>query len=465
MQRAHEWRVLRVAVIASDAVAIALAFALAWALTHDVHASGGAPAALTLRHVIRIGAYTAGWMLLLAAYHLYDSESLLDGFAQYERIAQASTTGLLLLVGILAVLDGEALIPRSLLLVSWLLSVVVLASSRFVMRRIVWRLRRHGYFRARMLIVGAGEDGVAVAEQIGSYASGAAEVVGFLDEYAAVGTRVSGCYEVLGEPMDLMRAVRRTAATDAILVPQAMSWEALQVLLQGEPASWGLRHVWLAPALRDLLTTGMEVHRRGSLPLLSVTGLRIGGLEGALKRAFDIIVTLLLLPVVVPVCAAIALWLAGVRHCRPLLRTPIIGDGRRRFMLYTFVPDPLLRRLHVWRLPALLNVLRGNMSLVGPRPMRSALESQYRTWQAMLVCVRPGLTGPWWLLSGTARLSIVAEVAVDLAYIRQYSIWADMHIFALTLRSLCSKRRRAGHEPETLAQPAEMASSAGATTP
>lgn len=469
MKSERAWHVLRVTVIGADALAIAVAFGLAWAITSHLR-DGNTLAAITLTRLVHLGIYIAGWMLLLAAYHLYDSEALLDGFAQYERIAQASTTGLLLLVGVLAVLEGDTLLPRSLLLLSWLLSVLVLGASRFVMRRFVWRLRRRGLFRARTLIVGAGEDGIAVAEQLGSYAPGGAEVVGFLDEYAAPGTLIQG-YEVLGEPLELARIARQTVATEAVLVPQAISWESLQVLLQRESASWGLQHMWLAPAIRDLLTTGMDVHRRGSLPLLSIEGLRIGGLEGALKRTLDIGITLLLLPVVLPVGLVIALWLAAVRRVRPIVPTEVIGRGRRRFMLLTFPPLPLLRQLHLWRLPALFNVVRGDVSLVGPRPIQTALESRYRRWQSILACVRPGLTGPWWLLNGTRRLSIDTEVVVDLSYIRHYSIWSDLHILGMTVQLLWERRQGQASEPVAEAQAgasgpaAEVTSSTRAPAP
>lgn len=467
VQRGREWRVLRLAMIGSDAVAITLAFGLAWEITRLLR-DGASAVTIAPMPVEHLTIYVVGWMLLLAAYRLYDTEALLDGFAQYERIAQASTTGLLLLVGILALLEGDAVLPRTLLLLSWLLSVVVLGASRFVARRVVRRLRRRGYFRARTLIVGGGADGIALADQISAYAPGAAVVVGFLDEYMATGTQIQS-YEVLGEPLEIARVASRTAATEAILVPQAISWESLQVLLEGEPATWGLQNVWLAPAMRDLLTTGMEVHWRGSLPLLSVTGLRIGGLEGLLKRALDVGVTLLLLPVVIPISALVTLWFVAARRAVPVVRTRVIGDGRRRFTMYTFPPEPVLRQLHLWRLPALLNVLRGDISLVGPRPILVTLETRYRPWRTMLACVRPGLTGPWWLVSGTRRLSIAAEVAVDLSYIRNYSIWSDLHILALTLRRLCSRAKspepESAPQHEAAEQAAEVIHSTGATAP
>jgi len=79
--------------------------------------------------------------------------------------------------------------------------------------------------------------------------------------------------------------------------------------------------------------------------------------------------------------------------------------------------------------------------------------------------VRPGLTGPWWLLSGTRQLSIAAEVAVDLSYIRHYSIWSDLHILAATARRLCARQQGARPRPEAHAAAAEIVNSTRATVP
>lgn len=430
MHHRRQWQVLQVAVAGADACAIALAFTLVFLLSLDPQGAVARPHVLAWR-VLHISIYIVGWMILLAIYRLYEPEYLLDGLQQYTRIAQASTAGLLI-IGLDALLDGSALISRSWLLASWLLSILSLGITRFLARRIVRHLRCRGLFRSRLLIVGAGEDGLAIADQIAGAASNAAEVVGFLDEYSALGAPVGNRGEVLGEPLALARVARDVDATDAIIVPQAISWESLQVLMQGRADDWGVQRLWLSPALRDLLTTGMEVHLRGSLPLLSVSGPRITGVESVLKRSLDLAVVLAVLPVALPLCLVIALWLRLVRGATPLACQRVIGRNRREFTLLTFPPTPGLRRLHLWRLPALINVLVGNLSLVGPRPIARSLGIEYRPWQLMLASVRPGLTGPWWLLSGSGRLAVEAEVGLDLGYIRGYTIWLDIRLLALT---------------------------------
>lgn len=435
MQRRRQWRVLQLCTVCMDACAITLAFSLVFTITAvstDVRLH-----TLAWR-AIHIALYIVGWVALLAIYRLYELEYVVDGFEQYSRIIQASTAGLLI-VSLVAMLDGTVILSRLWFIASWVLSIVSLGVGRFLMRRVVRALRRRGQFRWRWLIVGAGEDGLAIANQLARSAPNAAEVVGFLDEYCALGTPVGEHGYVLGEPLMLARVARELDATDAIVIPQAISWEALQVLMQGTPDQWGVQHLWLAPALRDLLTTGMEVHQRGSLPLLSVVGPRITGLESMLKRGLDIGVVLLSLPVVVPLGLAIALWIALARGTAPIVRHRVIGRDRHECMLLSFPAIPVLQRFHLWRLPTLFNVLVGDLSLVGPRPIAWSFETEYHSWQLMLTSVRPGLTGPWWLLSGTASRKVEAEVSLDLIYIQSYTIWQDLRVLARTARRVLTQ--------------------------
>lgn len=434
MSDQRAWRWLRLAVVCTDACAITLAFLLVFAISPVVEPTI-TPLSLGSWRVLRLVIYVVGWLALLAIYRLYEPEYLLDGFQQYTRIVQASTTGLLL-VALVALLDAKPT-PRFVLLSSWTLSLLALGLTRFLLRRVVWALRRRGIFRSRVLVVGAGEDGWAIADQITDYAPGAADVVGFLDEYSPIGTRIAGS-QVLGEPQALARIARETGATDAILIPQGIGWESMQHLLQGGPQRWGVQRMWLAPASRDLLTTGLEVHQRGSLPLLAVSGPRIAGMEAAMKRGLDLLLVLLVLPVAAPVCAGIIAWRAARGRTPILLRRQIVAR-RRRFTMLTFAPDTALRRWHVWRLPALLNVLRGDLSFVGPRPIEAAMEASYLPWRLMLTSVRPGLMGPWWLLSGSVHTSMTAEVGLDLAYIRNYTIWSDLRLLALMVRRLVAR--------------------------
>lgn len=434
MRASREWHLAQACVVCVDAAAITIA--LLFALTFYPHAPMACPlwcGGWTPLHEV---GYVILWLVLMSGARLYSYERLIEGFQQYARLVQ--TAGyVLLLTGLFVLIAGDRLAPRHWLLAVWLLSTGALGIERWLVHRFVRGLRRQGILQARVLIVGAGEDGLAIAHQLMAHARGTRKLLGFLDEYRAVGTRI-GDAEVLGEPLALAAIARSFRATEAVIVPQAISWESLQILLQSEAQEWGLQHVWLAPAFRDLLTTGMEVQEHGGLPLIGVARLRIVGLNAALKRGLDIGLSLLMLPVALPLCLSIAAWLAWVQRRPPLDRQQMVGRHQRSFNFYTFPPLPALRRWHVWRLPVLLNVLRGQMSLVGPRPVTRTISGEYRPWRLMLSSVRPGLTGPWWLISGSWDRSTAEEVGVDLSYIRNYTLWTDLRLLMLTLRRLLS---------------------------
>jgi lipopolysaccharide/colanic/teichoic acid biosynthesis glycosyltransferase len=207
----------------------------------------------------------------------------------------------------------------------------------------------------------------------------------------------------------------------------------------------------------------MEVHQWGSLPLLSVAGPRIAGLEGLLKRFLDLALVLIALPFALPVSLGVAAWLVTVRRLPPLVRKKVIAGSHCEFTMYTFPPLPELQGRHLWRLPALFNVLRGDLSFVGPRPIFSTSTLEYRQWRVMLTSVRPGLTGPWWLLSGSRRLSIANEVVADLAYIRSYSIWVDVRLVAATARRLLKRGWTSPSTPAGEAEASTVASPAVTT--
>src|SRR5215469_6816776 len=339
MRASREWRLAQAGVACADVAAIAIALLLA--LIFYPHAQGACPLWFGGWTPLHETSYIVVWLALIGGMRLYDYEHLIEGFQQYAQLVRASGY-VLLLTGLLVLVAGDRFAPPHWLLAIWLLSTAALGVERWLVHRFVQTLRRQGILQARVLIVGAGEDGLAIADQFMARAQGTRKLIGFLDEYRAPGTRI-GTVEVLGEPLALAEVARSRRASEAIIVPQAISWEALQILLQGDAQEWGLQHVWLAPALRDLLTTGMEVQEHGGLPLISVARLRIVGLDAALKRGLDLGLSLIVLLIALPVCLLVVLWLAGVRRLPPVDRQPIVGRHQCPFYLYTFPPLPVLR--------------------------------------------------------------------------------------------------------------------------
>jgi exopolysaccharide biosynthesis polyprenyl glycosylphosphotransferase len=210
------------------------------------------------------------------------------------------------------------------------------------------------------------------------------------------------------------------------------------------------------------------------IPLLTFTNTPGAPFPIFVKRLLDLSVSLTGLIVLSPVLLATALLIAVSSRGPVLYRQVRCGLNGRRFTLYKFRTmiegadaqldavahlnevsgpafkarqDPrvtwvgrILRRLSIDELPQLANVLRGNMSLVGPRPPLPDEVARYERWQLRRLSMKPGLTGLW-QVSGRAGLDDFARwIALDLAYIDQWSLWLDLKILLKTIPAVLSAR-------------------------
>jgi lipopolysaccharide/colanic/teichoic acid biosynthesis glycosyltransferase len=325
---------------------------------------------------------------------------------------------------------------------------------RFLVRRLVFRLHEAGLFVRKWLIVGADQHAAAVAVQLNSPKSKGIRVIGFLDDYRPLGSRVTDGLSVLGDPRSAFKVAREQGASAIVLVPHAISWESYRDLLEAATDNEEIR-VKVAPGLQHLVLMGAQMTDSSFLPLVRLQPLRITGLNAALKRALDCGGSLLLLALAAPVL--LACWLASrVDGGGPvLLRQAVLGRRRRPFTLLTLAAPcgpPPAAALSKWawdlrgmvasgrlaKLPNLVNVLDGHMSLVGPRALPE-LERFDQSWMRNLLLVRPGLTGP--AAEAFGREGFEEQTLKDIAYVRSYSLWLDLRLlFASFKRALERKR-------------------------
>jgi lipopolysaccharide/colanic/teichoic acid biosynthesis glycosyltransferase len=199
----------------------------------------------------------------------------------------------------------------------------------------------------------------------------------------------------------------------------------------------------------------------------------VGRTYFALKRAMDLVIVLLAMPLWGAVFLIIALIIRVTSPGAPALFTQLrTGKGGRRFRMYKFrsmVPnaeelkqtymhlnelqwpdfkitnDPrvtrvgnILRKTSLDELPQLLNVLRGEMSLVGPRPTSFGSDT-YKLWQTERLDVTPGITGLWQVI-GRAQLEFDDRLRLDIAYIERAGIWLDINILFRTITAVLKQR-------------------------
>ena len=439
-RRRRDWRILLVALIGLDAVALVLAVASANLIRLWLDDLPGIWPLATERHLVASVVVVPVLLILFRTQGLYDFDQILAGTREYARIAHAATYGVIIAVAASYLAGGgPLLVSRTWLLLVWGLSIVCVATARFVLRRVVRQLRRQGVLRTRIVIVGASTFGVAIARQLKAAANEGLDIVGFLDEYIPLGHRLLDDVAVIGRPSDLAHGFEMYPADEYILVPQALPYERLEELTRLMVAREG-PIVRLAVSSSELLTNGVLVAERGNVPLAALRRAQITGVDAVLKRGLDLIGTTLALILLAPLVLVVLArgWRTGRR---PLFQSQQVhgadGGPVTVWLFDRAVSASLLAR----GAPALLAVLRGQLGLVGPRPVVYRAERRAPPASG-LTTVKPALTGPW-RLSG-AGASLEHQATQDLTYVRNYTIWEDVRII---WESLCRMRRARKWDP------------------
>jgi lipopolysaccharide/colanic/teichoic acid biosynthesis glycosyltransferase len=418
--------ILMASLVASDALGVWLGLGLAYRLT--VQAAWPA-----LEYLAAAGFGLLPWLMSFATLRLYDLDTVLEDSQEYATAATGCTYGILLLI-VLSALIGERGLALTWLLAGWALSIVGVGAGRFLMRRVVRAMRRRGHLMASALIVGADEQGRAIARQLKSEVDSGLRVMGFVDDFLPLGTPVQDDLRVLGHPADLPALAAERRIAEIVVVPGAMAWESFHQVLEQMTVGNGPR-IRLSPGYYDLLATTPRVAHRNFVPLIVVDSARLAGVDALMKLALDYGAGLALTILTLPVSLLIAL--SGAR----LETQPYIGIGGRAFHARTFraTPGGWLVRTGLYRLPLLWAVLLGKMSLIGPRPIPADDTERYRRWMASLTSVKPGVSGPWAVVPVAG---LEEEMRAATYYIRNWTIWLDLQMLIQTL--LVVLRRRWG---------------------
>ena len=339
----------------------------------------------------------------------------------------------------------------------FVLSVVVIGLMRSSYEVVTADLWRVAGARRRAILIGEGERLDSLRRAIGGGRSGI--------DYDFVGVLAPSRLVELGP-------VLREHHPDELIV-SSVGLEEEQLLDLVEDAHRCGVKVRIAPTTAELLTQRGEYVPGQGVPLFELKPPVFAGLDWAAKRAFDIVVSSALIVIASPAWGVIAL---AVKLSSPgpvFYRDRRVGLGEREFGMFKFrsmyvdanlgqaaleasneasgplfkiKDDPrvtrvgrILRRYSIDEMPQVLNVLRGEMSLVGPRPLPLRDYVQLEDWHRKRYLVLPGMTGLW-QVSGRIDLSFDDLVRLDFYYLENWSIWLDISILAKTLPAVAARR-------------------------
>jgi exopolysaccharide biosynthesis polyprenyl glycosylphosphotransferase len=473
LSRAAQWRLFTLALFVSDglmlALALRMAFWLRFELSLPIFKLNVTPS-LAFYGSLQF-AVVVSWLLIFALTGLYNRRYLLGGTKEYDMIFRGTTIGMLLIV-IAGFLEPFFIFARGWLLLTWVLSFLTVAGGRFLLRRAVYLSRQHGYLLAPALIVGANEEGCSLAQQLSGRRTSGLHVLGFVDDDLTDGAQTGAGLPVLGSVSQLDQLIAEHEVEELILASSALSGEETLGIFTRYGLSEGL-NLRMSSGLYELITTGLEVKEIGFVPLICVNKLRLTGADSGLKFFLDYAVTLPGLILVLPVLLLIALAIKLDSPGPVIYRRRVMGLHGREFDAYKFRTmhvngddllqanpalqaelaqkhklkrDPrvtrlgrILRQLSLDELPQLLNVLKREMSLVGPRMISPPEMEMYGQWGMNLLTVPPGITGLW-QVSGRSDVSYAERVHLDMYYIRNWTIWLDFHLLLQTIPAVIKKR-------------------------
>jgi lipopolysaccharide/colanic/teichoic acid biosynthesis glycosyltransferase len=348
------------------------------------------------------------------------------------RVATGGILGVLLLSYFLA---PSLFVARGWLVGSWALTCLFLSVGRLaVVRQLALHWRKTGRLVSRVLIAGANRHGIAVAQQINDPARHGTEVVGFLDDYQRPGTEVAPGLRIVGHPAAVLEHARALGAEEVIIISNALTWDSQRTLAELVTQPDAPLRARISATFYDLLTTSADLGHVAYVPMLTLHRTRLSGPNAVLKALMDRSVAAFGLLAMLPLFLVLAVR-ARMRGTPLVQSQRAVGLHGRPIDVLGFNPA-LVRSPVVRRLPALWNVWRRDLSLVGPRPTPEVELTTRRPWLTNLQTMRPGLTGLWRLRSDP---SSEQSVGLDLYYVRNYSLVLDAQLLFNTARILVSR--------------------------
>lgn len=399
------------------------------------------------------------WGVVGVSLGLYNPRRVFSLWTEAWLLTKATSLAVVLFTATSYVLK-EVDISRLVLAIFWGLAIAATLTSRTLIPHALRRLKRNGTYVRKALLIGHGDLTQQVVKTVEQHPEAGVRIVGLLaDHPSQIGLQVAGI-EILGTYHDVNAIMHREHIDQLIIALPLRHYDVLEEVLaqvENEPTE-----VTLVPDLSRYMSLRCGIEDLAGIPALTLQGSPLYGWSAVLKRGFDLTVSLVVLLLFSPLLAVIALLIKLTAPGPVLYRQQRMGLDCRPFTLLKFrsmqveaeppgvarwstKDDPRrtwiggwLRRTSLDELPQLVNVLLGEMSLVGPRPERPEFIEEFRKRIPRYMLrhkIQAGMTG-WAQIHGyRGDTSIEERLRYDLEYIQRWSLLFDVKILLLTVVS------------------------------
>ncbi len=454
---AHYRQILTAIQVVADAATICLSFLAGYWLWSLI----GPYVAIDLYEKESLSRYTSLLAVTLATtligleiHGLYKPQRSLMNVREFELILKTWIKASLATLGILY-LAHQLYFSRGVFVLTWACMLGFLLVQRYAFFKFNNYLRRKGFVETTVLIYGAGVVGLKLLEKFKQSPKLGYHVAGFIDDNPALSNGQVHEFPVLGDFSSLIRVIRETGAKRLfIALPQVPSKVVIDILNVCRKTGCDFQ---IVPSLYDIVIQRVKVTEVEGIPLIGVSEPTYSFKTVLLKRTFDLLAAVFLLLLLSPLFLVLTLAVKLTSKGPVFFVQKRVGKNGRKFRffkfrsmsvdspVYAFTPrdgkDPritpigrFLRRSSLDELPQLWNVLKGDMSLVGPRPEMPFIVDQYNELQRQRLNVKPGITGLW-QISADRKNAIHENMDYDIYYINNQSLLLDMVILLRTVFS------------------------------
>jgi exopolysaccharide biosynthesis polyprenyl glycosylphosphotransferase len=403
-------------------------------------------------YVLALQVYLPLWLLCEWYHGNFSHREKLTGLNQLSRILKTFSAGL---VGSLAFayLFKQWDIGRFILLTSSFLYFFWLYFSRSVLK--AWKQSQvmRGVGVIDVIVIGVGRTARHVKDRIVNHPEGGYRLVGFVDPNPRRPSRPIDGFPVLGSTRELVRILRQHPVQQVFLaVPRMPQSEMMNLIVQCEDQGVQFK---IVTNLFEVITSQVRIDVIDEVPVIHLRNAELPMVQAVLKRALDIVVAGGLLILFAPLMVGIAIAIRLDSRGPALFKQVRVGRHGKLFEMYKFrtmhvdadpyapaptdPEDPRITRIGRWlrrysldEFPQLINVLKGEMSMVGPRPEMPFLVEQYEEWQRRRLDVKPGVTGLWQIV-GRKNLPLSLNLEYDFYYIKNQSLFFDLVILLKTI--------------------------------
>ena len=402
------------------------------------------------------------WAISMLLGSVYTPRRVVFWIEEFQHVILSHTVAALSLAGILYLAKKE--LPRLTFVYLFVVGLLLLIGYRIALR--VWfRLQRNASTNTtRVLVVGAGRVGQNLVTQLRKENWSSLEIVGYLDDDPDKRGQEILDLPVLSQVDNAVEAVR-AHDIDEVIIALPLHAHVRLANLVARLNELPVR-LYVVPDYFDLAFHAASIESLGGMPMIGLRDPAIDGFQRFGKRLMDMGISFMALFFLAPIMLAVAVAIKLEDGGPVFYRADRVGENGRLFkmlkfrsmvvdadklthlvshvdpdgsVVYKTAHDPrvtrtgrLIRRTSIDELPQLINVLKGDMSLVGPRPEMPWLVEDYEPWQRKRFAVPQGITG-WWQINGRSDNPMHMHTDQDLYYIQHYSWWLDILILWRTV--------------------------------